>query len=216
MSRSCEKQFLFEARSRGYHVFRIPGIVVTKADTILVYCEARKGKGGDWDPIDICMRRSTDGGDTWSEPYVAMDHARYSKDNPVNNFVCIPDRQTGNVEALFSNNYERVYSTRSTDDGLSFSEPNDVTATFEFFRTEYRWRVIACGPGTVSSCRRAGWSFPSGCPTAAARSSAPGGPGIGRRWSPVSTPTITASRGSRAILFFATYRRFAIRTKRSR
>jgi len=41
------KQFLFEARTRGYHVFRIPGIVVTKAGTILAWCEARKGRGGD-------------------------------------------------------------------------------------------------------------------------------------------------------------------------
>ena len=44
---------------------RIPGIVVTKQGTVLAYCEARKQQGGDWGPIDVMMRRSTDGGKTW-------------------------------------------------------------------------------------------------------------------------------------------------------
>ena len=51
---------LFEAGSEGYRLYRIPGIVVTKKGTVLAYCEARKGDG-DWGPIDVMMRRSTDG-----------------------------------------------------------------------------------------------------------------------------------------------------------
>ena len=65
MTAICSKQDLFEARTDGYHVYRIPGILVTKRGTVVVYCEARKGEGGDWDPIDICMRRSVDGGVTF-------------------------------------------------------------------------------------------------------------------------------------------------------
>ena len=86
MNSFCEKQELFEARTAGYHVYRIPGIFVTKRGTIIAHCEARKGRGGDWDPIDICMRRSTDDGVTWGEQYVAMDHTRYDADKPINNF----------------------------------------------------------------------------------------------------------------------------------
>jgi len=61
---------LFEGGQGGYKLYRIPGIVVTKDGTILVYCEARKFTGGDWDTIDVEMRRSTDGGLTFSAPEV--------------------------------------------------------------------------------------------------------------------------------------------------
>lgn len=143
----CEKQELFEARTAGYHVYRIPGLLVTKSGVVVAHCEARKGTGDDWDPIDICMRRSTDGGRSWDERYVVMDHTRFDPDKPINNFSCFADLETGDVHVLFCSNYERVYYVRSDDDCLSFSEPRDVTPTFEAFRSDYPWRVIAVGPG---------------------------------------------------------------------
>jgi sialidase-1 len=147
MKSFCEKQDLFEARTGGYHVYRIPGLVVTRQGTVIAHCEARKGRGGDWDPIDICMRRSTDGGRSWTDATVAVDHTRFDANRPVNNFSCIADLQTGDVHVLFCTNYERVYYMKSTDDGLSLSEPRDVTQVFESFRSVYPWRVIAVGPG---------------------------------------------------------------------
>ncbi|MEM7017809.1 MAG: sialidase family protein [Pseudomonadota bacterium] len=143
----CEKQDLFEARTQGYYVYRIPGLLVTKNGIVIAHCEARKGKGGDWDPIDICMRRSLDGGVTWGEMYIAMDHRQFDSDKPVNNFTCFADQITGDVHVLFCHDYARVYYMRSQDDGLTFSAPRDVTVTFESFRNEYPWRVIAVGPG---------------------------------------------------------------------
>ena len=142
----CEKRDLFEARTGGYRVYRIPGIVVTSRGVVLAHCEARQGRGGDWDPIDIVMRRSLDGGATWQPPFVAMDHRRFGG-GPINNFVCFADGVTGDVEVLFCHNYARVYSMRSLDDGLTFTDPVDVTPTFEAFRRHYPWRVIAVGPG---------------------------------------------------------------------
>ncbi len=147
MNPFCLKQDLFEARTAGYHVYRIPGLLVTKRGTVLAHCEARLGRGGDWDPIDICMRRSTDGGSTWGEPYVAMDHTRFDAEQPVNNFSCLADRRTGEVHVLFCTNYERVYHMKSADDGVSFGEPRAITSTFEAFREVYPWRVVAVGPG---------------------------------------------------------------------
>ena len=36
---------------------------------------------------------------------------------------------------------------RSTDDGLTWSKPVDITTSFEPFRAKYDWKVIATGPG---------------------------------------------------------------------
>lgn len=109
MQSFCEKQDLFEARTAGYHVYRIPGMLITRRGTVIVHCEARKGKGGDWDPIDICMRRSLDGGLTWDDQYVAMDHRRFDPHKPINNFSCFADHMTGDVHILFCHDYARVY-----------------------------------------------------------------------------------------------------------
>jgi hypothetical protein len=38
---------------------------VTSKGTVLAWCEARK-EAGDWDAIDILVRRSTDVGKTWT------------------------------------------------------------------------------------------------------------------------------------------------------
>src|SRR5262245_10892044 len=60
-----EKIDLFTAGEESYALYRIPGIVVSKKGTVLAYCEARKTAKGDWGPIDVLLRRSTDGGKTW-------------------------------------------------------------------------------------------------------------------------------------------------------
>src|SRR4051812_43651913 len=60
-----EKSDLFHRGDEGYAVYRIPGIVVTTKGSILAYCEARRKGTGDWEQIDIFVRRSTDGGKTW-------------------------------------------------------------------------------------------------------------------------------------------------------
>jgi hypothetical protein len=64
---------LFEAGKGGHKLYRIPGLVVTARGTVLAYCEARRHTGLDWDDIEILLRRSTDGGKTWSEPQ-ALPH----------------------------------------------------------------------------------------------------------------------------------------------
>ncbi|MFO7870351.1 MAG: sialidase family protein [Kiritimatiellia bacterium] len=140
------KQDLFEARTHGYKTFRIPGIAVTKNNVVLATCEARPGGGGDYDFNDILIRRSTDGGETF-DPFVKqVDHTTYGP-GPVSNFVMIPDWKTGRVHVVFCHDYERVFHMFSDDDGATFSDPVEITTTFELFREEYSWRVCATGPG---------------------------------------------------------------------
>lgn len=136
------KTALFTARTGGYHHYRIPGIISTKQGTLLAYCEARK-TSGDWADIDILMRRSTDGGKTWNSIQVIHD----AKTETVNNVVAFADQQTSQIHLLYCVNYARCFYLQSADDGLTFSEPIEITSVFEQFRKEYNWNVIATGPG---------------------------------------------------------------------
>jgi sialidase-1 len=153
-----EKIDLFKAGEGGYALYHIPGVVVTARGTVLAWCEARK-KGSDWDDIRILLRRSTDDGKTWSAPRSIADvpgpkvkNAFAMKlknvkvdDVTYNNPVLIADRD-GTVEMVFCLEYMRCFSQRSTDDGVTWSAPVDITPTFEAFRPDYDWKVLATGP----------------------------------------------------------------------
>lgn len=147
-----EKQNLFEARTNGYFTFRIPGIAVTKNDTVLVTTEARPGRGGDYDYNDVLLRRSTDGGKTFSPFIKLVDHNTYGE-GPVNNFVMIPDRSTGRVVAVFCHDYARVFRMHSDDEGATWSTPVEITSTFDAFKSDYPWVVCATGPGHGTQLR---------------------------------------------------------------
>lgn len=137
---------LFEARKDGYHVYRIPGIIVTKNNVVVATTEARTKGGGDWDPNDVLMRRSFDAGNTFQERQLIVDHKNYGE-GPISNFVLIPDRTSGRVIALYCYKYSRVFTMFSDDDCNTFSEPVEITDTFNQFHQDYDWRVCATGPG---------------------------------------------------------------------
>src|SRR5262249_22156589 len=149
-----DKIDLFEAGKGGHKLYRIPGIVVTAKGTVLAYCEARKNSGLDWDDIKILIRRSTDGGKTWSDATeppppegklernpAALSNPELPKRAPLakdaltfNNPVAIIDRK-GPVHFLYCLEYNRCFYLRSDDDGVTFSKPVEITASaFEPFR----------------------------------------------------------------------------------
>lgn len=156
---SMDTRDLHVARQGGYALYRIPGLVVTRRNTVLAYAEARRQTGSDWDDIDILVRRSTDGGRTfdasWTVPHVAGVER-----NPVaierkqgqpewrtyNNPAAIAARD-GRVHFLFCIEYMRVFYMRSDDDGRSFTVPVEITAALDSLRGRYPWRVVATGPG---------------------------------------------------------------------
>jgi sialidase-1 len=154
-----EKSAAFPPGMNGIARYRIPGIVVTPKGTVLAYSEARKNGSADWGEIEVHLRRSTDGGKTWQEPkHIAHIGTRLEgnphkktdggeREQTVNNPVAIVDRETGAVEMLYCINYARCFSMRSTDDGVTWSAPVEITASFEPFRKHYDWKVIATGPG---------------------------------------------------------------------
>jgi sialidase-1 len=154
-----EKSDLFQGGEEGYALYRIPGLVVTAKGTVLAYCEARRTGKTDWDTIEILLRRSSDGGKTWSPPQKMADVPGPKTKNPValaqklanpddvtyNNPVAFADR-SGAVHFLFCLEYARCFYLRSDDEGATWTRPVEITAAFEKFRPEYDWKVLATGP----------------------------------------------------------------------
>lgn len=154
-----EMSEVFPAGMNDVALYRIPGIVVTPKGTLIAYCEARLNGSSDWGEIEIHVRRSMDQGRTWTEPVAIAHRGERLEGNPnkatpqgaleqtVNNPVAIVDHNTGAIEFLYCINYAKCFAMRSTDDGESWSEPVEITSTFEPFREFYDWTCIATGPG---------------------------------------------------------------------
>jgi sialidase-1 len=160
-----EKTDLFMACEGGYDLYRIPGILSTPSGNLIVTCEARMESpntaAGDWTKMDVLMRRSEDGGVTWSPPVKLANPPADFPLNPmstvrdwvkpgditVHNAMGIADHVTQEVHFLYGVEYNRYFYVRSSDDGRTFEEPVDITATFEAFRPDYDWKIIAAGPG---------------------------------------------------------------------
>jgi sialidase-1 len=153
-----DSQALFPPGMAGIARYRIPGLVVTAKGTILAYCEARRDGSGDWGEIEVHLRRSIDGGKSWLPSQKIAHRSDRIEGNPtkpsggekeqtVNNPVAIVDRKTGAIEFLYCVNYARCFKMRSTDEGATWSDPEEITSIFEPFRKSYNWKVIATGPG---------------------------------------------------------------------
>jgi sialidase-1 len=150
---------LFEAGRDGYALYRIPGLVVTRRDTVVTYAEARRHTGSDWDDIDIVIRRGPHGGRTF-EPAWTMPRVAGTERSPVaierqqgqsewrthNNPVAIAARD-GRLHFLFCIEYMRVFYTHSDNDGSTFAAPVEITAALDPLRAQYAWRAVATGPG---------------------------------------------------------------------
>jgi len=59
-------QTVFQSGQDGYHTYRIPALIVTPRGSVLAFCEGCKTGPGDHGDLDLLMKRSTDGGATWS------------------------------------------------------------------------------------------------------------------------------------------------------
>jgi len=158
-----------------YHTFRIPGMVVTRDGTILLFAEGRRGDGSDPrkdenSPIDLVMRRSTDNGDTW-EPMVVIDSG-YRSDGKLVDFADptpVLDATTGTVFLLYgqwpdiaprtvahgqdpdsAEGNQVVWVRSSTDDGKTWSDRQQVVYPDEPQETSdgLYWRQAEPGPGS--------------------------------------------------------------------
>ena len=142
--------------------YRIPGLIRTKSGALLGCFDARYENHLDLSAdIDVAVVRSEDGGQTWSEPVVAMD-AGPGKGNGCGDPCILQDANSGRiwVQALATHfdkhpclwasttgydpattgQWEMVYSD---DDGKTWSPIVNVTKQVK----KHEWTLILAGPG---------------------------------------------------------------------
>ncbi len=136
-----------------YTNYRLPSIVVTKKDTVIVYGEARNvnsnSDGGNQDEclMDLYIRRSTDGGTTFGAPIYIAKGAEYMANGygeTLNN-PCMTVGNDGTLHLLFCSDVGKkgVFYTKSTDDGITWDTPKDISSNF----SAVKYQMIAFGPG---------------------------------------------------------------------
>jgi sialidase-1 len=149
------KTNVFVSGVDGYHTYRIPALLVTKRGTLLAFCEGRKNSASDTGDIDMQLKRSTDNGATWSAAQSVWDDGPNVCGNP----RPVVDRDTGTIWLLMtwnrgddpeskivaqtSRDTRRVFVTSSTDDGITWAKPREITADTK--RPNWTW--YATGPG---------------------------------------------------------------------
>lgn len=146
---------VYVAGRDGYHTYRIPSVIVTPKGTLLAFAEARREGRGDAGDIDLVLKRSTDGGNSWSAMRVIGDDGPNTFGNP----CPVVDRSTGTIWLLTTQNLgedseqeiiektgkasRTVWVMHSRDDGLAWSVPTEITKSVK--RPEWTW--YATGPG---------------------------------------------------------------------
>ena len=129
---------IFAKPDEIYNNFRIPGLVLTKAESLLACCECRRGGGDDWAEIDLIVKRSTDEGQTWEQTLCIAGEGR-TLSNPMLTVY------NNNVLFMYCVNYKQLFICESTDDGVSFSAPREIVGVFE--EGGFFYNVAAIGPG---------------------------------------------------------------------
>ena len=162
---------VYSAGEKGYSTFRIPSIIATARGTLLAFAEGRRDGAGDAGDIDLVLKRSEDGGVSWSPLQVVGDYGPNTFGNP----CPVVDRTTGTIWLLTTQNRgtdrekdiiagtsqgdpstslragpstslragRSVSVLHSTDDGVTWSAPAEITDSVK--RADWTW--YATGPG---------------------------------------------------------------------
>ena len=175
IKREC---ILFKRGDIGFHTFRIPAIVRCADGSIAAFAEARKDNSKDSGRISIAMRKSSDGGKTWTPIEIVADGGGDSCGNP----VPIVDKRSGDLILIYNKtlacdtekrilsgtakDMRRTFIKRSRDNGNTWEEPRQITQQVKL--QEQTW--FAIGPSGAIQIEGGKFDGRIVCPVATATS----------------------------------------------
>ncbi|MBQ2853316.1 MAG: exo-alpha-sialidase [Bacteroidales bacterium] len=116
--------------------YRIPAVITARDGSIVAVTDKRKYNNGDLpEDIDILCNVSKDGGHTWTEPYTIAYGTGY-KQGYGDCALALTNDENGIIAAFVGGpgfwgstptDPLRMYISRSHDNGMTWSEPEDIT-----------------------------------------------------------------------------------------
>jgi sialidase-1 len=135
INRQFSAQDLFVSGENNVNEYRIPSLIRTSSGTLIAVCDARVDKPGDApNNIDLVMKKSSDGGKTWSKSKVIVGF-------PDNDAACdasmMVDKQTGTIWLAYDyavadpqgdiGRIVRIHLIKSNDEGTTWSAPVELS-----------------------------------------------------------------------------------------
>ncbi len=131
----------------GIASYRIPALCAAPNGDLVAACDARSKNAGDlnvFQPINISIRRSTDDGKTWTKAVNSWtwrwdDAEKWAGSDP----SLVVDRQAGKIFLFYNvwkwedtknwdRNIYRFYVQESSDNGVTWSKPRDISKDIAF------------------------------------------------------------------------------------
>jgi sialidase-1 len=153
-TKPLEPSTIWRSGADGYAAYRIPAVILSPAGSLLAFCEGRESFG-DSGEIKLLMKRSTDGGRTFSPQQIIGSDDKNTCGNP----CPVVDQSTGTIWLLMTHNLgsdrepqimrgtargkRTVWITSSKDDGRTWAAPREISSSV----SKPQWTWYATGPG---------------------------------------------------------------------
>ncbi|NCI45409.1 sialidase family protein [Sediminibacterium soli] len=167
---------VFVSGTEGHKSYRIPAILQLPGKDLIAFCEGRVNGAGDFGDINIVMKRSADGGKTWSSLQTIVDADSLQAGNPAPVIdLTDPVYPQGRIFLFYNtgNNHEgevrkgkglrEVWYKTSVDNGQSWSPAVNITvqvhrprqpAVNRAYDFAEDWRSYANTPGHAMQFRQ--------------------------------------------------------------
>ena len=164
-----------KAGDDGVNTYRIPGIVHTGKGTLIAVYDIRYNNSADLPGnIDIGMSRSTDSGKNWEPMKVILDMGGPNDNSGIGDPCILYDEVSkkiwvaalwskgnhsiaGSIGGLSPDSTGQFVLTNSSDDGLTWSAPINVTPQVK----DPSWKIFFQGPGSGIMMRDGTLVFPA-------------------------------------------------------